>query len=80
MKTETKSVEVYSGSFLQAELLKSVLENAGIVSYLKDEIVGTLAPWVSSPGGAGPVKVVVADDDYEKTKGIVKEFEEKNTR
>lgn len=75
MKSKIEPVEVFSGSIWEAELVKSLLENAEIETFLKDEIVGTLAPWYASGGGAGSVKVVVSNLDYDKARNIVNEFE-----
>jgi len=73
MKTdkEIEPVEIFSGSIWQAEMLKSLLENAEIEGYLKDEISGTLVPWFTAPGGVGSVKVVVSNQDYDKAMEIV---------
>lgn len=69
-----KLVEVFSGSNWQADMVKSLLENAEIDAFLKNEILGTLAPWWASPGGAGAVKVYASNTDYEKAKQIVEEY------
>ncbi len=37
-------VEVYSGSLVEAQLLRNKLAEAGIESYLKDEHLGFIAP------------------------------------
>jgi len=58
-------------------LVKSLLENAEILTFLKDENIGTLAPWYTAPGGAGSVKVIVSNEDYTKAKAIVKDYEER---
>jgi len=68
-------VEVFAGTIWQAELVKSILENAEIEVFLKDEINGTMAPWVASPGGVGSVKVIVSSMDFEKATSIVEEYE-----
>ena len=77
MKTndEIISVEVFAGTFLQAAMVKSLLENAEIQTFLKDEIMGMLNPWWTAPGGAGSVTVVVSSLDYDKAKLIVSEYE-----
>lgn len=59
---------VFAGSFMQAEMVKNLLENVGIKSYLLDEI--------SFPGGSDSVTVVVSNLDYKKAKVIVDEYEE----
>lgn len=57
-------------------MVKSLLENAEIEAFLIDENTGTLAPWYTSGGGAGSVKVTVSNLDYEKAKAVVAEYEE----
>ncbi|MFA6403768.1 MAG: DUF2007-related protein [Salinivirgaceae bacterium] len=78
MKAENEMVpvEVFAGTIMQAEMVKSLLENAEIEAFLKDEINGTLAPWVISPGGVNPVKVIISNKDYDKAKSVVDEYEE----
>jgi len=77
MNTENHNepVEVYAGTAWQAGLLKSILEDAEIEAFIIDEIIGTLNPWWTAPGGAGSVKVVVDPANYEKAMLIVNEFE-----
>ena len=76
MNEEVFPVEVYSGSIWEAELVKSLLESAEIEAFLKDENIGTLAPWYAAGGGAGSVKVVVSSADYEAARKIVEEFKQ----
>lgn len=77
MKTdkEIKPVEVFAGTALQAGMAKSLLENAEIESFLKDDLMGTLNPWYTAPGGAGAVKVFVSSADYEKAREVLREME-----
>ncbi len=68
-------VEVFAGTAVQATLVKSLLENAEIDAYLKDEFTGTLYPWHTTPGGVGAVKVFVSSADHEKARIVVDEYE-----
>jgi hypothetical protein len=72
---DTKLIEVFSGTTWEAGVVKSLLENAEIEVYLKDEVRGTLAPWHVSPGGVGAVKVIVADTDVENAMQVVSDYE-----
>jgi hypothetical protein len=53
-------VEVFAGTAWETAMVKSLLENADIEAFLKDEIIGTLSPWLTAPGGVGSVKVTVS--------------------
>ena len=72
---ELSPVVVFAGQAWEASLLKSLLENAEIDAFLKDETLGTLAPWYTSGGGAGAVKVMVAKKDLERALLVVEDFE-----
>lgn len=67
-------VEVFEGTDWQANLVKSLLDNAEIESFLKDQRMGVLAPWNVAAGGAGPVKIFVSSLDYEKAREVVDAF------
>ena len=69
---------VFVGDTFQANLAKHELENNGIPAFLKDELTGTIAPWHSAPGGAGAVKVTVAQRDSEKARSIIQQFIDRN--
>lgn len=68
MKEEdySKSVEVFSGSPWEAEIIRGLLENNGIRCVIKDGILGTLAPYI-----APAVSVLVVDREYEAAKEII---------
>ena len=68
--------EVYAGSILDIGMVKSFLESNKIESYVKDEIMGTLNPWWTAPGGAGAIKLLVAESDFETAKNLVIEYEQ----
>jgi len=73
--TDPVPVEVFAGTSWEAALVKSLLENAEIEVFLKDEIRGTMAPWHVSPGGTNPVKVMVSSHDFANAKEVVDAFE-----
>jgi len=69
-----KIVEVFEGNLFQAQMVKNLIENDGIESFLKDELVGTRNP-VWRPGSG--VRVMVSDLDYDRARLIADEFEKK---
>ena len=72
---EIKLVEIFAGTPWQAGMVKSLLENAEIEAFMADEIIGTLSPWWTAPGGAGAVKVYISNADFDKAKAVVEEYE-----
>ena len=77
MKKEKENylVEAFAGNAVQATMVKSLLENAEIAAYLKDEFTGVIAPWHSEPGGVAAVKVLVSSQDMEKARLVIEEYE-----
>lgn len=65
---QSKSVEVFSGSSWEAEIIKGLLESNGIRSVVKDGILGTLAPYI-----APAVSLLVTEEDYEEAQKIINE-------
>lgn len=80
MTEEYVPIEVFAGTQWEAALVKSLLENAEIEAFMKDEIRGTTMPWQVTPGGINAVKVVVAKKDVELAKQVVDEFEANRKR
>jgi hypothetical protein len=74
-KNSIRSVQVFDGTATEAAMVKSLLENAEIQAFLKDDVYGTLAPWVTGAGGAGAVKVIVSSVDAENAKLVVEAYE-----
>jgi len=72
---EIYPVEVFDGNDWEASMVKSLLDNAEIESFIKDEKMGVLAPWNVAGGGAGSVKIFVSNVDYEKAKEVIAQYE-----
>jgi hypothetical protein len=68
-------VNVFTGSLFDAEMIRNILENEGIESFLNDQYIGTIAPWYISPATDGSsVSVIVSSPDADKAKLIVEEY------
>jgi hypothetical protein len=63
--------EVYEGSAWEAGLLKSILEDNDIETYITEAYA---LPWNSLPVKGAAAKVFVALKDLEQAKAIVEEF------
>lgn len=68
-----KLVELYEGTLFECQMIKNLLENEGIESNLTNEIIGIRGGNIFRP--AGGVKIIVSDDNYDKARMIVDEFE-----
>lgn len=71
---ESELIIVFKGKQIDAEIVKEILKNNGIMAGLKNQLMGTIAPWHVSPGGIDPVEVEVLVKDKEKALDLIKEF------
>ena len=71
IKNEMDPVEVFAGTTWQAGVVKSLLENSDIETFMQDVIMGNLNPWWTAAGGAGSVRVFVAGKDFNRAKIVV---------
>lgn len=75
MSTEPELIVIHSTDHVEAGLLKGLLENAGIAVWLRDEFIGHIAPWYAAPGGAGAVKIMVRQEDQDRARAVLLDFE-----
>ncbi|PLX15704.1 MAG: hypothetical protein C0597_08550 [Marinilabiliales bacterium] len=73
-KEEFELVEVFAGTSLQAEMVKSLLLDVNIEAFIKDGHMGTMFPFHTAPGAAGSVKIVVSNQNYDQAKLIVEDY------
>ncbi len=71
---DTEPRLVFTGQAWEAQLLKSIMEKEGVSAYINNEATGNMFPFLTTPG-MGAVKLVVASEDYERAKELVREFE-----
>ena len=72
---ENYPVIVFEGNDWEASMVKSLLANAEIETFTRNERMGSIAPFDVSGGGAGCVKVIVSNVDLAKAAEVVAEFE-----
>lgn len=70
---EPRLIEIFAGTAWEAGLVKSLLENAEIQAFLKDEIRGT-SSMVISGSGTGGVKILISGNDYQNAKTVIEEY------
>jgi hypothetical protein len=69
---------VFTGQITEADLVKFVLQQAGIRCWLENEQMGTAMPGVVSPSGAG-VRVLVTTDDEERARAEIQRSQQDET-
>ena len=67
-----KLIEIFSGTSWEAGLVKSLLENAEINTYLKDETTQRSNLFLSTLNSG--VKILISSDDYQKAKEVLEEY------
>ena len=73
-KDYSKSIEVFSGSPWEAEIIKGLLESNDIRCVVKDGIMGTLAPYI-----APAVSIPVTEEEYEAATELIRARDEKDS-
>jgi hypothetical protein len=63
--------EVYSGTTWETDMIRSLLESAGIECFLKNNILNSYA---LEPFAAGGVRVMVLNSDYRAAREIVEDY------
>jgi hypothetical protein len=68
---EDKTVEVFSGTLWESDMIKSLLDDAGIESFLKNSLLNTYA---FNAAFAQEVGVMIMESDLEGAKRIVENY------
>ncbi len=64
-------VEVFSGTAWESDMVKSLLQDAGIECFLKNNILNSYAP---QPFAAGGVRIMILNSDYADARAIVEDY------
>jgi len=72
--TDSDLIVIFRGSSIDSEMVKEVLADNGIMANLKNQLMGSIAPWQVSPGGFEPVEVEILKKDLEKALDLINEF------
>jgi len=64
-------IEIFSGTLWESEMIRSLLQDSGINSFLKNEVLNSYA---YEPTTSGEVKVMISNSDREVAKEIVSTY------
>lgn len=71
---DSELIVVYKGKPMDAEIVSEILNDNGIMAKMKNQLMGTIAPWYVSPGGCDPVEVEILQKNKEKALTLINEF------
>jgi len=72
MKTEL--IVIFRGNPADAGIVHEILNDNGIMANLRNELMGSIAPWYVSPGGANPIEVEILDKDKDAAQELIDAF------
>lgn len=65
---------VYSGNLMDTGLVDQILKANNIQTIIKNQYMGSIAPWHVSAGGHDPVDIYVRKEDFENAKELIQDF------
>jgi hypothetical protein len=71
-------VNIFSGTFSETMNVKNLLENINIEVFTQNENMSNIEPWSISSGGFNPVILKVKDEDFEKAKKLIEDYQNGN--
>jgi ABC-type dipeptide/oligopeptide/nickel transport system ATPase subunit len=66
---------VLKPNYKMQEMIKNILEDNGIYAFIKNEYIGSIAPWYISAGGGPSISVFISKEYYKKAITLIEEFE-----
>ncbi|WP_235934509.1 putative signal transducing protein [Sunxiuqinia indica] len=72
---DRETVVVFRGHPMKAEMVHELLKGHEIISFINNELMGSIAPWQVSAGGFQPVEIVINKKDELKAISLIEEFQ-----
>ena len=70
-------IDLFRGTYFEAMNMKNLLENNSIEVFTQNENMANIEPWVVTAGGFNPVILKVNEEDLERAKEIIEEYQSK---
>ncbi len=74
MENNTDLIVIYRGNPINAEIIKDILNDNGIIASLKNQLMSSIAPFYVAAGGVDPVGVEIFARDKEKALVLIEAF------
>jgi hypothetical protein len=68
-------IDLFRGTYFEAMNMKGLLESNNIKVFTLNENMSNIEPWIVTAGGFNPVILKVSEEDLERAKKIVKDYE-----
>ena len=68
-------IDLFRGTYFEAMNMKGLLESNNIKVFTLNENMSNIEPWIVTAGGFNPVILKVSEEDLERAKEIVKDYE-----
>jgi hypothetical protein len=65
---------VFEGSSTEADLVANILEDSGILTFIKNKRMGQLFPHYATHGGIHPVKIFVKSSEFEHASDLINAY------
>ncbi len=75
LSEEGKPVVVFEGELFEVTYVKQLLEENGIIVFLKNELMSSIAPWNLAAGGFNSLKITVSSLDYDEAVKIIESLD-----
>ena len=74
MHTHSKSVVVFSGSYVESITIKNLLESNNVEVFQDNSLMSTIEPWAVSPGGFNAAVLKISSENYERAIEIINDY------
>lgn len=71
---ENVPVEVFTGTTWEANLVKSILEDQGIITFVQNEAMSVIQPFNTLQGGFGSTTLLVPETSRTAAEAIIEEI------
>jgi hypothetical protein len=71
---ESEIMVVFSGNPVDAEMISEILNDNNIVATIKNQLMGSIAPWQVAAGGFEPTEVEILLKDKEQALQLIEAF------
>ena len=68
-------IDLFRGTYFEAMNMKGLLESNNIKVFTLNENMSNIEPWIVTAGGFNPVILKVSEEDLERAKEIVEDYE-----